>query len=112
MAERLGERELAPLLFTGESLEEVREKAMAWEASSAQPVPDVLGDTAGYNLLRVGEMFLAVAKSLGPTNILVERLGERELSPVLLMGETLEEVRDKAIALELESERSVVELYR
>ena len=54
---------------------------MAWEASNAQPVPDLLGDTAGYNLLRVGEKFLAVAKSLGPTNVLVERLGERELSP-------------------------------
>jgi hypothetical protein len=108
--ERLGERELAPLLFTGESLEEVREKAMAWEASSAQPAPDVLGDTASYNLLRVGEKFLAVAKSLGPTDVLVERLGQRELSPVLLIADTLEEVRDKAVALELESERHVVEL--
>ena len=108
--EQLGERELPPVLFTGESLEEVREKSMAWEATTAQPAPELLGDTAGYNLLRVEERFLAVAKSLGPTQLFVERLGKRELSPILLIADTLEEVRGKAITVELQDTRPVVEL--
>ena len=103
--ERLGERELAPLLFTGESLNEVREKSMTLEASVAKPVPELVSDTAGYNLVRIGEKFLALAKSLGPLNVF-ERFGERELPPFLFTGESLEEVREKA--LKVEQEASIV----
>ena len=103
--ERLGERELAPAYYSRARVwRKFGRKRWPGRPSSAEPVPEVLGNTAVYNLMRVGETFLAVAKSLGPTNIMVERLGERELSPVLLMGETLEEVRDRAIALEPEVE--------
>jgi predicted O-methyltransferase YrrM len=104
--ERLGERELAPLIFTGESLNEVREKSTTLEASVAKPVPELVSGTAGYNLVRVGEKFLAVAKSLGPLNVFDERFGERELPPVLFTGESLEEVREKA--LKVKQEASIV----
>jgi len=98
--EQLGDRELAPLLFTGKTLEEVRTKSISWETSAAQPVVELLSDTDSYNLLKVGEKFLAVAKSLGPSKILVERLGERELPPVLLKAETFEDIREKALKAE------------
>ena len=108
--ERLGERELPPLLFVGESLEEVREKALAEAARTAQPDSELVGDTTGYNLVRVGERFLALAKVLGPISPMVERLGERELAPLLFSGESLEEVRGKALAFEKETAVPNVEL--
>jgi predicted O-methyltransferase YrrM len=51
-----------------------------------------VGQTHYYNLLQGGEKFLAVAKSLGPTNLFEETLGERELKPIILVGETLGEL--------------------
>src|SRR5262249_30629178 len=101
--ERLGERELAPLIFTGESLDEVRNRAMRCEATSAKSVPELVSDTAGYNLVRIGEKFLAVAKSLGPLSVFNERFGERELPPVLFTAESLEGVREKALKVEQEA---------
>jgi putative sugar O-methyltransferase len=98
--ERLGERELPPVLFTGESLEAVRNKAMAEEWLAAQPGAELMGDTPEYNLVKVGERFLALAKVLGPSRPMVERLGERELVPLLFLGESLEEVWGKALAFE------------
>ena len=53
------------------------------------------GSTDTYNLLQAGGRFFAVAKSLGELDLLHERLGDRELPPLLLTGESLEQVRQK-----------------
>jgi hypothetical protein len=60
----------------------------------------LVADTDGYNLIRSGKQFLAVAKSLGPVNLFDERLGERELGSHILVGSNLEEVRVRAQGLE------------
>jgi predicted O-methyltransferase YrrM len=108
-SERLGERELVPLLYSGESLQEVREKAYAFERERAVPAIELVDEVGGYNVVKAGERFIAVAKELGPVNVFHERLGERELSPIFLTGDSLEEVRKKALLLEEEA-RPVGEL--
>jgi hypothetical protein len=72
--------------------------------SSSVPNVHLVADTPQYNLLRVDGGWIAVAKSLGPTDMFVERLGERELSPYILHGKDLDEARDKALAAEVSSD--------
>ncbi|MGH2652413.1 MAG: class I SAM-dependent methyltransferase, partial [Actinomycetota bacterium] len=57
---------------------------------------EVVGETSVFNLVRCGTgHYVALAKSLGPLEPLVERLGERDLGSLVLMGRSLDEVRAK-----------------
>ena len=93
--ERLGERELAPVLFTAETLEAIKEKALVLGAQVARPSIDLVGETPTFNLVKAGERYLAVAKTLGPTALFEERLGERELAPLVFLGSSLDDVKAK-----------------
>ncbi len=99
LIERLGERQLPPVLFSGDSLEEVRTKALETE-EKRHPLVQLVDSTDSFNLVKTTERFLAVAKQLGPTDLFIERLGERELASLIFSGETLEVVREKALAFE------------
>ncbi|HEY7391297.1 MAG TPA: class I SAM-dependent methyltransferase [Bryobacteraceae bacterium] len=62
----------------------------------------LVGEIRDHNIVSVErflpnpvKQYFAIAKSLGPTNLFQERLGERELPPVLLAGDGIEEVRRK-----------------
>lgn len=57
-------------------------------------------ETERFNLVRVGEKFVAVARSLGHISLLSDRIGERDLPPVVLVGDSLEEVRQRARQVE------------
>ena len=59
-----------------------------------------VGESANFNFVHKGDRYLAVAKALGSTDLFVERLGERELSPFVLLGSTLDEVQAKTVDLE------------
>ena len=96
--ERLGERELGSIILVGSTLEEVRARAKALEKSACPAV--LVAETDGYNLIQAGERCVAVAKSLGPVSLFDERLGERELGSLILVGSNLEEVRVRAQGLE------------
>lgn len=95
LSERLGERELEPIVLEAVTLDEVRSKAERVESLSSQPTPQLCGEGWGFNFVKMGNGYLAIAKSLGPTDLLIERLGERDLPPVLFRGESLEEVKEK-----------------
>jgi len=56
----------------------------------------LLESTANYNLVEAGGRYFAVAKGLGSVHLFDERLGDRALPPVLLVGESLEAVRREA----------------
>jgi len=99
--ERLGERELPPVLFKAESLEKVREKVTELE-QEIRVVPEIVDETVSFNLVKIDGRFLAVAKQLGPTELFKERLGQRELPP-FVCGATLEAARKKALECETES---------
>jgi len=66
-----------------------------------------VGETASFNLVRTSTGYLALAKSLGPTKPLVERLGERDLRPLVLVGTSLEEVQSKMVQAEAALQREV-----
>jgi len=93
LQERLGERELAPFLFSGGSLEEVRAKAVAFEQENRSPNVELIEGEGEYNVLKVDDRYFAVAKALGPVSLLQERLGERDLPPVLFVARSLSEAR-------------------
>ena len=102
--ERLGERELPPILFIGKSLEEIRSKAVEVEQETRIVETELIGETAGFNLVKSGDRFLAVAKRLGRTELFKERLGERELPLLIFKGESLEDVSQKAFKVEQEAD--------
>ena len=95
--ERLGERELPGILWVSDTQEEVIEKAktreQAEKAGTANESPEcrLEGNLDGYNIVRTPSGYLALAEALGPTNLFQERIGERELAPVLLKASTYEE---------------------
>lgn len=49
----------------------------------------------GYNLVKIGSRFIAVSQALGNVDLIEERLGERELAPLLLLGDSLTDVKTK-----------------
>jgi predicted O-methyltransferase YrrM len=97
--ERLGDRTLEPMLLVGESLEEVRRQALEHEPR-AESLAELVSETPGYNLVRLGDRYIAASKSLGPLGLGIERLGERDIEPALFVGSTLEEIRSRALAHE------------
>src|SRR5262249_53980099 len=110
LQERLGERELAPFLFSGGSLGEVRAKAVAFEQENRSPNVELIEGEGEYNLLKAGDRYFAVAKALGPVSLLQERLGERELAPFLFSLRSPRAIRAKAVAFEQENRSPKVEL--
>jgi predicted O-methyltransferase YrrM len=68
--------------------------------AAVEAEPAVVGETASFNLVRTSTGYLALAKSLGPTKPLVERLGERDLGPLVLVGTSLEEIQSKMVQAE------------
>jgi len=99
--ERLGERSLDPVLLVGTTLDDVRARVREREALfEPQPSPELMGETSSYNLVRLGGRYIAAAKALGPLGFGIERIGERDIEPALFVGDTLEEIRARALANE------------
>ena len=57
----------------------------------------LLEATETHNLVESDGRYFAIHKSLGPVDLFHEQLGDRDLTPVLLTGATLDEVRRKAL---------------
>ncbi len=55
----------------------------------------VEADTATHYLISNGGSYFALAKELGPPEIVAEFLAEEELPPLVFAGKTLEEIREK-----------------
>ena len=51
----------------------------------------------GYNLVKVDNSFIAVSQAIGDVDLMVERLGERDLPPYLLTGDSLENIKSKLL---------------
>lgn len=91
LIERIGERELQPVLLIGESLEELRDKVIRFETPDVKLI-EASGD---YNIVTAGNRFFAIAKKLGPVDLFRERLGERELPPYILTAPDLPTLRQR-----------------
>jgi hypothetical protein len=93
MVERLGDRELQPLVFIEKSLREVRDKVTRFERENAFPEIKLIEEVDNYNIVAAGNRFVAVAKKLGPVDLFRERLGERDLPPFILTAPDLPTLR-------------------
>jgi putative sugar O-methyltransferase len=91
LRDSIGARDLPPLVLRGEDLQEVLTRARSLEPA----IPELVGNYGPFNVVRVPSGFIAVARSLGPTQLLHERLGERDLAPVVLTAPTYETLREK-----------------
>lgn len=97
LVERLGERELFPVIFLGDCLESVRQKALAFEKETAIPAVQLVDEFANYNIIKVENRFLAARKTLGAIELFRERLGDRELPPVLFLSEGADDLCRKIL---------------
>jgi hypothetical protein len=93
LRECLGERELPGLLWVSDSRDTAVEKAKAAEHEDGEVRLE--GELHGYNIVGTQSGYLAVAQSLGPLSLFQERVGERELAPVILKAGTYEEIRTR-----------------
>lgn len=59
----------------------------------------LLRDLGSYNLVLCDENYLGLSKSLGKVDLMQERMGDRELLPYLLLGDSEEELRDRLCSL-------------
>ena len=91
LQERLGEKELAPVLLMAHSVEEAIQRARSLES----PEAELAGTEGEYNIVKGSTSYLAVAQRLGQVHCFVERIGERDLPPIVFRAETIEELREK-----------------
>jgi hypothetical protein len=95
VTERLGNRAIPPLILVGDSIEELRDKAAENRRSLRAPQVALVGEIGGYNLVRMDGRLAALAQALGTIDLTRERLGERDIPPMILVGSTLDEIRAK-----------------
>jgi putative sugar O-methyltransferase len=86
----IGERELPGLLWIGDTMEGVIEKAR-----TAEPELRLEDSIGGYNIVKTRSGYLAIAHSVGPIDLFRDRIGDKELAPVLLKADTFEAIRKR-----------------
>jgi hypothetical protein len=60
-----------------------------------KPVPELVRQGPHYNLIRLGDYYAAVSTTLGPTPLLVETIGERELGELVLIDNDLDRLEHR-----------------
>jgi hypothetical protein len=98
--ERLGDREIGTAVLLGQTVDDLRDRVKAIEASSSQPPVSLIGEVGTYNLVRAGDRMLAVSRSLGEVRLFEERIGQRDLQPWILVGSSEAELRARIRAIE------------
>src|SRR5262249_22044529 len=93
LRERLGQRDLPPFVLRAESIEEALNRAKA----SERPEMELVSSIGSFNIVRHASGYIAVAKSLGPTSLLKESLGERDLHPIVFSASTYEALCEKLV---------------
>jgi predicted O-methyltransferase YrrM len=111
--EPVGVREWPPFLLIGDDVEELTARAAALTKARRSPQIELLGEVDGYNLLRVDDKTYGLAQTLGPVALLGERLGEREMPPGLVIGDSVGEVTARIrslVAREADARAAVVRI--
>jgi putative sugar O-methyltransferase len=91
LGERIGARDLPPLVLRADSVEVAMARARALE----RPDVELVDSFRSYNIVRSSRGYVAVAQSLGPTSLFSEWIGERDLAPVVLTAPTYEALCEK-----------------
>lgn len=61
----------------------------------------LIDETPLYNIVRSGPRFVAVARGLGRVDLFREKLGEREIRPLILLGDSEDGIRKSAASANL-----------
>jgi len=93
LAEKVGERDLPPMVLRAESVDQAVARARAME----RPEVELMGSVGSFNLVRSESGYVAVARSLGPTNLFGECIGERDLAPVVFTAPSYEALCEKLL---------------
>jgi len=86
-------------VIVGDSVEAVRLQINQLQLKAPLDTPpalqkiDLIEDFNGYNLFKTRNRFLAVLQTFGHVDLMVERLGERDLPPFLFIGDSLENIK-------------------
>jgi len=91
MRERLCERDVPPMVLVADSIDEARRRVEAVE----WPDVELIRSMRGYNILKTGKGWVALAQSLGQIDCFIDRIGDRDLPPVVLCAATEEELQAK-----------------
>jgi predicted O-methyltransferase YrrM len=95
MVERVGERDLGTVVLRSPDLEHLRSRVQSIEVQTIKPVPELVRQGPHYNLIRLGDYYAAVSTTLGPTPLLVETIGERELGELVLIDNDLDRLEHR-----------------
>ncbi|MGD9536739.1 MAG: class I SAM-dependent methyltransferase [Alphaproteobacteria bacterium] len=90
----LPDRDVPPVLFVGESLEDILAKVSA-AVVRAEAAIELIETAGDYNVVRIGDRYAAFRHDLGPLDLRREFLGERDVPPCILVGDSSACVRDK-----------------
>jgi hypothetical protein len=61
-------------------------------------VESSVGPQGRYNIVQIDARYAALAQDLGPVDLALERLGDRDLSPWIFTGDSTEALREKVAA--------------
>ena len=109
MREPVGTREFPPLLLIDADEARLRARVATLEYAN-RPSFEVVEQRNTHMLVRGGARVYAVARSLGHVDLLFERLGEREISDVLLIDTDELRLRARLSEIEKTSYRPTLEL--
>jgi hypothetical protein len=86
LREKVGERDLPPMVLRAKSVDE----AIARAGTMERPEVELVGSLGSFNIVRSSRGYAAMAHSLGPTELYGESVGERDLAPVVFTALTYE----------------------
>jgi len=65
-------------------------------------LPTLLSEGAVYNIVQIGKRYVAIHRSIGPVDLMLERLGEREIGDYILLADRLADI-ERRVAERAES---------
>jgi predicted O-methyltransferase YrrM len=92
LLERLGERDLGDLLLVSDDLADLQRRVTQLPC---QQRAELLHEGPIYNIVQIGSRFVAVARALGPIDLMQERIGERELGNLIVIAEDRQELEER-----------------
>jgi len=98
LTEPIGAREIPPAVLIDDDVDRLRTRVAAF-ARAQRPAVDVVGSRGAYTIVKAGSRYCAVARSLGPVDLFLERIGERDLPPYILVDDSVAALDRRLAAL-------------
>ena len=90
LEERIGVREIGDYILIENNLDDLRQRLQ-----DITPFVELVEECETHNIIKAGERYIAIANSLGPMSVLVEKIGEREIGDYILIESDLRELKQR-----------------